>query len=408
MDWIWFGFFFIFLDSHERVFGLHIFVHLIVRFHSNLLTVCVCERVASASIHSFIQFFYFFLALVCRLATMSASVIHAIILIHTHHAFCVAVFIAHESFVTVFNGWQMLAIFALVRFYCCFSLCISVCLGGGVIFSILRYHAQMARAFVCTRLRDQITCTRTPHSHMMCGDIWIQYTCISILIAGDETISTLWTNETRVRAQTETSKSICTNRNNNAIYAYCLLNIYVWFAHHIHAHHIKCIYTLMHGGGGCHNNNIYFCRRAKPSCESSSAIGSFALYHLFVLLLFAMYHSGACMRNCLYYTGYGHGHAYDDDNNKLDVYVWLRFIVVVASDFLWIEIGLENCDNKTCTSRWSIGWACGCIGLSHSFKSAGFACAHVAPKHLYTSNFRAYVAGDFSAWIFYVNHFSMR
>lgn len=85
---------FLFLDSHERVpccSACTFFVHLIFRFHFNLLClVCCCRCICFIPPSS--SSFSFFLQFVCRLATMSASA-----LVHRSHemrVYCVAIFIA--------------------------------------------------------------------------------------------------------------------------------------------------------------------------------------------------------------------------------------------------------------------------------------------------------------------------
>lgn len=42
-------------------------------------------------------------------------------------------------------------------------------------------------------------------------------------------------------------------------------------------------------------------------------------------------------------------------------------------------------------------WVHWFVSFIQNFKSACFTGTHVAPNHLHTSNFRAYIAGDFSA-----------
>lgn len=114
-------------------------------------------------------------------------------------------------------------------------------------------------------------------------------------------------------------------------------------SHITFTHHIKCIYTLLHGG--C----VYTLYLYLSKCEPSRAkLSLWFVRYLSFIIIIVMYHSGAGISNCVYAPNvHGHGHAYY--YNKLVVYVRFHFIIVVVTviDFLWIEIGLENCDNKT-------------------------------------------------------------
>lgn len=175
MDWICFGFYFwihtsVWLDVHRAHFR-----SFDIRFHFNWLLLLCFFFIFCSSI-------YFFLRLVCRLATMSASV--ACDHICEKCVYCVAIFIATNRLLR-YLMWQMLAIFALVRFHCL--------LLAGASFSQFLFSASVPSTHLCTWLRER---ERVPHHTIPCHITHhevhtpsrrIQYTIHTyLLIAGDE------------------------------------------------------------------------------------------------------------------------------------------------------------------------------------------------------------------------------
>lgn len=121
------------------------------------------------------------------------------------------------------------------------------------------------------------------------------------------------------------------------------------------------------------------------------------------------------LRVCVapYIDRYGYGHAF--------VTIIMRFACacgfIFNMDFLWIEIALKTIgDNKTCTSlnctrlERVCGRVCSLAHRTHTLiQMAGFDSKHNKhPSICAMSKFLcAYFAGDFSTWIFYVNHFAL-
>lgn len=195
MDWICFGFYFWIHTSVWLVVHRAHFRSFDIRFHFNWL---LLFRFVFFILCSFI---YFFLRLVCRLATMSASVARDHIC--EKCVYCVAIFIATNRLLR-YLMWQMLAIFALVRFHCL--------LLAGASFPPFLFRAPVPSTHLCTWLRERATphhgtshitrCTRRAHGSN------IRYIHIYWLRG---------TNDTKCARTVEALRLDLQNRNNNSI-----------------------------------------------------------------------------------------------------------------------------------------------------------------------------------------------